>query len=141
MPTLSPSLDYMLDREERFAGEPGHQAPGSGTPRDQAHDETDALGQDTAHQRALAGLLDSVPAGVIGDQEPAPLPRGAGALVIRGQFSLTDHALFIDGEGYTAAEIARLARAHPGQAMVLVVAHAGFTRASGTSFADDVAAL
>ena len=136
--------------------------PGSGTRPDQAHDETDAPDQDTApegrslasvagrtagvglaapHQRALDGLLDSVPTGVIGDEESAPLPRGAGALVIRGQFSLTDHALLIDGEGYTAAEIARLARAHPGQAVILVAANAGFTGASGRSFADEVAAL
>jgi hypothetical protein len=39
------------------------------------------------------------------------------------------------------AEIAGLARAHPGQVVVLAAAHAGFTRLGGSSFADDVAAL
>ena len=72
-----------------------------------------------------------MPTGVIGDQDSAPLPRGAGALVIRGQFSLTDHVLYIDGEGYTAAEIARLARAHPGQAVVLVAAECRVHRRVG----------
>jgi hypothetical protein len=145
LPALPPDSRYLLKREEHLVGQRGNEVPGSGTPRDQARDDTGAQSQDpdpaARHQRALAGLLDLVPAGVIGDQEPAPLPRGAGALVIGGQLSLTDHALVIGGEGYTPAEIARLARAHPGQAVVLVAANAGFTRASGSSFADDVAAL